>query len=79
MKILNILITWIFLDLIEEFKSGINENSINNSKRINFSIFENFVNNEISELIQKYNDICQEKWKIKSFKGFKIFSLMKLL
>ena len=61
------------LDQIEEFKTGINESSINNSKRINCSIFEQFVNDDISRLIEEYNNNCPEKWKIKSFKGFKIF------
>lgn len=61
------------LDQIEEFKIGINMNSYNGSKRINCSIFENFVTEDISELIEEYNNNCPENWKIKTNKGFKIF------
>ena len=62
----------ILLDQIEDFKIGINADSINNIKRINCTIFENFINKDISGLIEKYNSCCPEKWKIKKYKGFKI-------
>ena len=61
------------LDQIEEFKIEIDMNSNNNSKRINCCIFENFVNDDISNLITKFNNNCPEKWKIKKYTGFKIF------
>lgn len=61
-----------FLDQIEDFKIGINADSINDTKRINCTIFENFVNEDISELIEKYNSCCPETWKINKKFGFKI-------
>jgi len=60
------------LDQIEDFKIGINANSINDSKRINCTIFKNFIKEDISELIYKYNLNCPEKWKIEKHNGLKI-------
>ena len=45
---------------IEEFKIGIYRNFINDTKRINLTIFKNLVNEDISELIAKYNNSCQK-------------------
>ena len=61
------------LDQIEEFKIDIDANSINDSKRINCSIFKDFIDENISELINKYNLTCPEKWKIEKYNGLKIF------
>ena len=60
------------LDQIEEFKIGIDQNFINDTKRINCTIFKNFVNEDISELIEKYNNSCPKNWKIAKYSGFKI-------
>ena len=61
-----------FLEQIEDFKIGINHNCSNDTKRINCTIFKNFVNEDISELIENYNSSCPEKWKINRYNGFKI-------
>ena len=60
------------LDQIEDFKIGINADSINDTKRINCTIFQNFINENISDLIENYNSSCPENWKIKKYSGFKI-------
>ena len=60
------------LDQIEDFKIGINANSFNDSKRINCTIFQNFINEDVSELIKRFNESCPENWKIKKYIGFKI-------
>ena len=49
------------LGQIEDFKIGLNANSFNDTKRINCTIFQNFVTGEISELIERYNNRCPEK------------------
>ena len=60
------------LDQIEDFKIGINHNCSNDTKRINCTIFKNFVDENISQLIENYNNSCPEKWKINRYNGFKI-------
>ena len=62
------------LEQIEEFKIGINVNSINGSRRINCSVFKNFIEEDISELVRKYNLNCPKKWKIVKYSSdLKIF------
>ena len=64
----------VLLGEIEEFKINIKDDSINESKRINCSLFETLLDNKnIDDLIQEYNQNCPEKWKIKKNKGYKIF------
>ena len=60
------------LDQIEDFKIGINVNSFNDTKRINCTIFQNFLNEDVSVLIERYNTSCPENWKIKKYIGLKI-------
>ena len=64
----------VFLEEIENFKTSIKQENINDSKRINCSFFKDIISEDISKLIEKYNKNCPEKWKIEKFnKDFKIY------
>ena len=61
------------LDKIESFKKIIasilnysNNRESNETRRINCSLFENFFEDDISELIKKNNKNCPEKWKLQN-------------
>ena len=61
-----------FLNDIEEFKKDISINVENDAKRINCSLFEEFIFDDISNLIEKYNDSCPLGWEIKKYNNFRI-------
>lgn len=60
----------ILLEEIEEFKIDIENNE---SKRINCTLFEKLVKNDIKTLIDNYNKKCPEKWKITNNSDYKIY------
>ena len=70
-----------FLEAIEEFKINISEEKENESRRINCSIFSKFIgeNHNIDDLIEKYNQNCNEKWKITKNNGFKLYFPYKIM
>ena len=61
-----------FLNDIEEFKKDISINVENDSKRINCSLFEEFIGNDISNLIEEYNKNCPLGWEINKYNNFRI-------
>ena len=61
-----------FLNQIEKLKIWINAKTIDDSKRINCSKFHDFIEEDFSEMIDKYNLTCPEKWKINKNKEVKI-------
>ena len=66
-----------FLENIEDFKINISEKKMiqKESKRINCTIFKEFIDKKenIDDLVEKYNQICDNNWKIKTNNGFKIY------
>ena len=60
------------LNDIEEFKKDISVNVENDAKRINCSLFEELIDNNISNLIENYNDNCPLGWEIRKYNGFRI-------
>ena len=66
-----------FLESIEEFKINISEKrkEKNEAKRINCSIFSDFIDKNISieDLIENFNENCKEEWKITKYNEFKIY------
>lgn len=66
------------LQQIEEFKK-ISSELKDDVKRIDCSLFEEIVDEDISNLIDEYNNNCPSDWKIKKKKGFKIFFPYKIM
>lgn len=72
-----------FLESIEEFKINISEEKQekNESKRINCSIFSEFIDKDksIDDLIDKFNLNCRKGWKITKYNEFKIYFPYKIM
>ena len=64
-----------FLESIEEFKIKISEDKKDESRRINCIVFKEFIdeNQNIDNLIEKFNKCCKKNWKIPNNNGFKIY------
>ena len=61
-----------FLNDIEEFKKDISSSVENDAKRINCSLFEELVDNDISNLIDNYNKNCPSGWEIRKNNNYRI-------
>lgn len=68
-----------FLYSIEKFKIDISKEEKDEAKRINCTLFENLVNDDIENLIRKYNETCPQGWQITSNNKFRIYFPYKIM
>ena len=61
------------LNDIDDFKKDISNDSKNNSRRINCTLFEKLIDNDISFLIDQYNENCNKGWNISKHSGLRIY------